>query len=121
MAEREGDGGRVVVEEQGGRHAPVYVSGAQHGRPQCRAGAASASAVLRGVGALDDMGGATLRGGGINTQAIRQAMGNIRSNAQGVKAAYNAVRGPRTPWSARDKISTYKLNHHHVAIRHSRV
>jgi hypothetical protein len=40
------------------------------------------------------MGGAAIRDGGINTQAIRQTVGNIRSDAQGVKAAYNAVRGP---------------------------
>ncbi len=65
--------------------------------PNLGAGAASAGAVLRGVGALADMGGATLRGGGINTMAIRQTVGNIRSDAKGVKAAYNAVRGPGNP------------------------
>jgi hypothetical protein len=65
--------------------------------PNLGAGAASAGAVLRGVGALGDMGGAALRGGGINTKAIRQTVGNIRSDAQGVKAAYNAVRGPGNP------------------------
>ncbi len=65
--------------------------------PKLGAGAASAGAVLRVVGALGDMGGAALRGGGINTQAIRQTVGNIRSDAQGVKAAYNAVRGPGYP------------------------
>jgi len=60
-------------------------------------GVASKGAVLRGVGALGDIGGAALRGGGINTQAIRQTVGNIRSDAQGDKAACNAVRGPGNP------------------------
>ncbi len=62
--------------------------------PNLWAGAAAAGSVLRGVSALGDMGGAALRGGRINTQAIRQTMGNVRSDAQGVRAAYNAVRGP---------------------------
>jgi hypothetical protein len=65
--------------------------------PNLGAGAASAGAVLWGLGALGDMGGAALRGGGVNTQAIRQTVGNIRSNAQGVKAAFDAVRGPGNP------------------------
>ena len=65
--------------------------------PNLGAGAASAGAVLRGVGALVEMGRAALRGGGINTKAIRQTVGNIRSDAKGVKAAYNAVRGPGNP------------------------
>ena len=65
--------------------------------PNLGAGAASAGAVLRGVGALGDMGGAALRGGGVNTQAIRRTVGNIRSDAQGVKAAYSAVRGAGNP------------------------
>ncbi len=55
--------------------------------PNLGAGAAAASSVLRGVGALGDMGGAALQGGGVNTQATRQTVGNIRSDAQGVKAA----------------------------------
>ena len=49
--------------------------------PDLGAGAAAAGSVLRGVGALGDMGGAALRGGGVNTQAIRQIVGNIRSDA----------------------------------------
>ena len=65
--------------------------------PNLGAGAASAGAVLRGVGALGDMGTAALRGGGINTQAVRQAAGGIASNAAGVKAAYSAVRGAGNP------------------------
>ncbi len=65
--------------------------------PGLGAGAASAGAVLRGVGALGDMGASALRGGRINPQAVRQAIGGIRSDAQGVKAAYNAVRGPGNP------------------------
>ena len=65
--------------------------------PNLGAGAAAAGSVLRGVGALGDLGGAALRGGGVNTQAIRQNVGSIRSDAQGVKAAYNAVRGPGNP------------------------
>ncbi len=65
--------------------------------PDLGAGAAFAGAVLRGVGALGDMGGAALRGGGVNTKAIRQTVGNIRSDAQGVEATYNAVRGPGNP------------------------
>ena len=62
--------------------------------PNLGAGAASAGAVLRGVGALGDVGGVALRGAGVNTQAIRKTVGNFRSDAQGVKAAYNAARGP---------------------------
>ncbi len=62
--------------------------------PNIEAGAAFAGAVLKGVGAMGDMGTAALRGGGINTQAIRQTVGGIASNAACVKAAYNAVRGP---------------------------
>ena len=65
--------------------------------PNLGAGAAYAGAVLRGVGALEDMGGAALRGGGNNTKAIRQTVGKIRSDVQVVKAAYNAVRGPGNP------------------------
>ncbi len=65
--------------------------------PNIGAGAAFAGAVLRGVGALGDMGTAALRGGGINTRVIRQTVGGIASNAAGVKAAYNAVRGPGNP------------------------
>ncbi len=60
-------------------------------------GAAAAGSVLRGVCALGDIGGAALRGGRINTQAIRQTVGNIRSDAQGEKAAYSAVRGLGNP------------------------
>ena len=62
--------------------------------PDLGVGVAYAGAVLRGVGALGNMGGAALRGGDVNTQAIWYTVGNIRSDAQGVKAAYNAVRGP---------------------------
>ena len=65
--------------------------------PSLGAGETSAGVVLRSVGALGDMGGVTLRGGGVNTQAIRQTVGDIRSDAQGMKAAYNAVRGPGNP------------------------
>ena len=65
--------------------------------PNPGAGAAVAGSVLRGVGTIGDMGGAALRGGGINTKAIRQTVGNTRLDAQGVKAAYNAVRGPGNP------------------------
>jgi len=62
--------------------------------PNLGAGVAAAGSVLRGVGALGDMGGAAFRGGGVNTHAIRQTVGNIRSDAHGVNAAYNSVRGP---------------------------
>ncbi len=54
-------------------------------------------AALRGVGILGDMDRAALRGGGVNTQAIRQTVADIRSDAQGVRAAYNVVRGPGNP------------------------
>ncbi len=53
--------------------------------------AAAVGSVLRGAGALGDMSRAALRGGGINMQAIRQTIGNIRLDAQGVSAAYNVV------------------------------
>ncbi len=65
--------------------------------PHVGAGAAAAGSVLRGVGALGNMGRAALRGGDINTQALRQTVGNIRSDVQGVRAAYNAARGPGNP------------------------
>ncbi len=65
--------------------------------PHLGAGAAAAGSVLRDVGALGDMGRAALRGGDIITQAIRQTVGNIRSDAQAVRAAYNAARGPGNP------------------------
>ena len=65
--------------------------------PNLGTGAASAGVVLRGVGALGDFCGAALGGGGINTQTIRETIWNIRSDAQGMKAAYNAVRGPGNP------------------------
>jgi hypothetical protein len=38
--------------------------------PNLGAGAASAGAVLKGVGALGDIGGSILRGGGVNAGAI---------------------------------------------------
>jgi hypothetical protein len=38
--------------------------------PNLGVGAATAGSVLRDIGALGDMGGATLRGGGVNTHAI---------------------------------------------------
>jgi hypothetical protein len=52
------------------------------------------------------MGKALLSGGGINTQAVRQAVGGIASNAANVKAAYSAVRGREILWSGNDKISS---------------
>ncbi len=51
----------------------------------------AADSVLRGVGALGDMGRAALKSGGVNTQTIRQTVGDIKPD---VRAAYNAVRGP---------------------------
>ena len=51
------------------------------------AGAASAGAVLKGMGALGDMGGSILRGSGLNTGDIRQTVSGMRSDAVGVKAA----------------------------------
>ena len=65
--------------------------------PNLGAGAASAGAVLKGVGALGDMGGSILRGGGVNTGAIRQTVSGMRSDAAGVKAAYSSLRGPGNP------------------------
>jgi hypothetical protein len=59
--------------------------------PALGAGAASAGAVLKGVGALGDMGSSFLRGGGVNTGALRQTVNNMRSD---VKAAYSSFRGP---------------------------
>ena len=67
--------------------------------PNLGAGAASAGAVLKGVGALGDMGGSILRGGGVNTGAIRQT--GMRSDAAGVKAAYISLRGPQNPLERR--------------------
>ena len=65
--------------------------------PQAGAGAASAGAVLRGVGALGDMGKAALAGRQINTQEVRQTVNAMRSDAAGVKAAYSSMRGPGNP------------------------
>ena len=70
--------------------------------PAVGAGMASAGAVMKGVGALGDMGMAALKpGGGVNIQALRQTVDNIRSDAAGVKAAYNVVRGPGNPLERR--------------------
>ena len=69
--------------------------------PQVGAGVASAGAVLKGVGALGDMGQAMLKGGDINTHQVRRTVDNIRSDAAGVKAAYSAVRGPGNPLERR--------------------
>ena len=62
--------------------------------PNLGAGAASAGAVLKRVGALGDMGGLIRRGGGVNTSAIRQMVSGMRSDAADVKAAYSSLRGP---------------------------
>ena len=69
--------------------------------PALGAGAASAGMVAKGIGALGDMGKAALRGGDINTQALRSTLGNIQSDAQGVRAAYNSIRGPGNPLERR--------------------
>jgi hypothetical protein len=69
--------------------------------PALGAGAASAGAVLKGVGALGDMGSSFLRGGGVNTGALRQTVNNMRSDAAGVKAAYSSFRGPGNPLERR--------------------
>ncbi len=42
--------------------------------PNLGAGTATAGSVLRGIGDLGDMGGAALRGGGINAHAIWQTV-----------------------------------------------
>ena len=65
--------------------------------PNLEAGAAAAGSVLRGVGALGDMGGAALRGGGLNPQAVRRTVDGIRSDAGAVRSAYSAIRGPGNP------------------------
>ena len=69
--------------------------------PNLGAGAASAGAVLKGVGALGDMGGSILRGGGINTGAIRQTVSGMRSDAASVKVAYSSLRGSGNPLERR--------------------
>ncbi len=75
----------------GGRHGPIHESHTHYGHinPNLGAGAAAAGSVLRGVGAFGNMGRAALRGDGVNTPAIRQNVGNIKSDAQGMRAAYN--------------------------------
>ena len=65
--------------------------------PNLGAGAASAVAILKGVGALGDMGGSILRGEGVNTGTIRQAASGMRLDAAGLKAAYSSLRGPGNP------------------------
>ena len=60
-------------------------------------GAASACAVLKGTGAFGDMGGSILRGGCVNTGAIRQTVSGTRSDAAGVKSAYSSLRSPENP------------------------
>ena len=69
--------------------------------PGLGAGVASAGMVLKGVGALGDMGKAVLRGGDINPHAVRRTVNNIRSDASGVRQAYNAIRGPGNPLERR--------------------
>ncbi len=75
--------------------------------PNLGAGVAASGSVLQGVGALGDMGGRVLRSGRINTQAKRQTVGNIRSDA--VRAAYNAVRGSGKP--LRTPVIQFQLTH----------
>ncbi len=62
--------------------------------PNLGAGAASAGAILKRVGALGDMGGSILKGGGVNAGAIRKTVNDMRSDAVGVKDAYSSLRGP---------------------------
>ena len=69
--------------------------------PQVGAGVASAGAVLKGVGTLGDAGTALLKGGDINTHAIRRTVDQIRSDAGAVRSAYQAVRGPGNPLERR--------------------
>ncbi len=69
--------------------------------PNLGAGAASAGAVLKGVGDLGNMGGSILRGGGVNTDAIRQTVSGMRSDAVGEKAVYSSLRGPGNPLERR--------------------
>ena len=69
--------------------------------PNLGAGAASAGAVLKGVGALGDMGGSILRGGSVNTGAIRQTVSGMHSDAAGVKAAYSYLRVSGNPLERR--------------------
>ena len=69
--------------------------------PALGAGVASAGMVAKGVGTLGDAGKALLRGGDVNAHAIRKTMDGIRSDAAGVRAAYNSVRGPGNPLERR--------------------
>ena len=69
--------------------------------PNLGAGTASAGAVLKGVGALGDMGGSILKGGGVNADVIRQTVSGMRSDAAGVKVAYSSLRGPGNPLERR--------------------
>ena len=69
--------------------------------PEIGAGVASAGMVAKGIGALGDMGKSAMRGGDINIQAARQTLDNLRSDAGGVRKAYNAVRGPGNPLERR--------------------
>jgi hypothetical protein len=65
--------------------------------PSVGAGMASAGMVAKGIGAIGDMGKAALSGGQVDTGALRQTVGQIRSDAGKVKQAYQAVRGQGNP------------------------
>ena len=69
--------------------------------PVLGAGAASAGAVFKGAGALGDLGTALLRGQGVHIRAVRQTVNGIRSDAAGVRDAYNTIRDPGNPLERR--------------------
>ncbi len=72
--------------------------------PELGAAAAGVGGVMKGVGKLGDIGKVALGGSGIraqDVQNVRSTLGNMRSDAQAVKSAYNSVRGPGNPLERR--------------------
>ena len=65
--------------------------------PGLGAGMAAAGMVAKGIGTLGDMGTKALGGGGIDTGALRQTFGQIKSDAGKVRDAYQSIRGAGNP------------------------
>ena len=84
MGEKATAGASFLGNKVGGALMPLSLATSMVS-PNLGAGAASAGAVLKGVGALGDMGGSILRGGGVNTGAIRQTVSGMRSDAACVR------------------------------------
>lgn len=62
--------------------------------PALGAGMAAAGGVAEGIGAIGGAAMSAMHGGIVDADRIRGGVDAIRSGASGVRAAYNAARGP---------------------------